>query len=162
MVQQKIFTKKGDRMIRSKEFEVVPHTADLKIRAYGINLEELFKNALKGMFTCIKPQSPQIHYQHDLITISKYTVEHKVIIESDNQEQLLVDFLSEALYLSDTNNEAYFDATFNALEDTYLESIIYGVKVTGFELSEIKAVTYHDLEIEQIDSLWVATLVFDI
>lgn len=149
-------------MQRSKEFELVPNTADLKIRAYGINLEELFKNALKGMFASIKPRSPQIHYQHDIINISKYTVEHKIAVQSDNQEQLLVDFLSEALYLSDINNEAYFDAKFNALEDKYLEAIIFGVKITGFELSEIKAVTYHDLEVEQIDSLLVATLVFDI
>ncbi len=150
------------KMQRSKEFELVPHTADLKIRAYGINLEELFKNALKGMFASIKPESPQIHYQHDVIDISKYTVEHKVVVQSDNLEQLLVDFLSEALYLSDTHDEAYFDAKFTSLENNYLEAIIFGVKITGFELSEIKAVTYHDLEIEQIDSLWVATLVFDI
>jgi SHS2 domain-containing protein len=149
-------------VLKSKEYELVPDTADLKIRAYGISLEELFKNALKGMFASIKPHGPHIHYPHDVIAISKYTVEHKVAIQSDNLEQLLVDFLTETLYLSNTNNEAYFDARFEALENTYLQATIFGVKITGFALSEIKAVTYHDLEVEQIDSLWVATLVFDV
>ena len=31
-----------------KEYEIVPHTADLKIRAYGITMEELFAMLLRG------------------------------------------------------------------------------------------------------------------
>lgn len=148
-------------MKRSKEFELVPETSDLTIRAYGINLEELFKNALKGMFTSIKPQGDQIHFIHDEINIRKYTVEHKIYIESDNLNELLADFLSEALYLGDENQEAYFNATFNSLEHDCLEAIIYGVKITGFQLPKIEAIIDRDIEIEQIDSLWVATIVFD-
>lgn len=145
-----------------KEFELVPHTADLKIRAFGITMEELFKNTLKGMFSVIKPQGKNIIYHQDEIKISKYTVEHKVNIRSIDRESLLVDFLSECLYLSDINNEAYFDAKFNILTDAELEAIIYGVKIDKFEVVEIKAVTYHDLEFEEIDGLWQTTIVFDI
>lgn len=148
-------------MIRSKEFELVPETSDLTIRAYGINLEELFKNSLKGMFISIKPQGHQIHYVHDVINIRKYTVEHKIYIESNNLKELLADFLSEALYLGNENQEAYFDATFYSLEDNCLEATIYGVKVTGFELPKIEAIIADDIEVEQIDSLWVATIAFD-
>lgn len=145
-----------------KEFEIIPHTADLKIRAFGITFEELFKNAMKGMFSSIKPYGPQIRYENDMPIITKLTSEHKIEIRSDNKESLLVDFLSECLYLSDVHNEAYFDAQFSILNDTELEGYIYGVKIDGFEVVEIKAVTYNDLSIDNIDSTWQATIVFDI
>lgn len=146
----------------NKEFELVPHTADLKIRAFGITLEELFRNALKGMFASVKPQSPSITYKDDIPVVKHYTVEHKVVVRSSDQETLLVDFLSECLYISDVHNEAYFDAQFATFSDTELDAVVYGVAITGFEVVEIKAVTYHDLTLEQIDGLWCATIVFDI
>jgi len=83
-------------------------------------------------------------------------------VRSLSTETLLVDFLSECLYLSDVNNEAYFDAQFKEFSDTELDALVFGTKITGFEEVEIKAVTYHDLELEQVDGVWVATIVFDI
>ncbi len=145
-----------------KQYELVPHTADLKMYAWGMTYEELFRNALRGMFASIKPKSPLITYQNEQIQISHYTVEHKVVVRSTDRESLLIDFLSECLYLADTHNEAYFDATFTTLSETEVEATIYGVSVTGYEVVEIKAVTYHDLQIEQIEGGWRATLVFDI
>jgi SHS2 domain-containing protein len=145
-----------------KEFELVPHTADLKIRAYGIDLPELFCHALKGMFTSIKPQSSEITYKDDYPIIHHFVSERSVHTRSLDKETLLVDFLSDCLYLSDIHNEAYFNAHFSLLTETELEATIYGVTVTGFEVVEIKAVTYHDLELEQIDGIWQATIVFDI
>ena len=47
-----------------KDFEMVPHTADIKIRAYGHTMEELFRHALQGMFQSIRPQAPGCH-EHD-------------------------------------------------------------------------------------------------
>lgn len=146
----------------TKEYEVVPHTADLKIYAYGITLEELFRNALKGMFASVKPVSSHITYNDDELTVHSYTSEKKVVIHSPERELLLVDFLSEALYLSDIHNEVYLDARFSLFSDTELEATLYGVAITGFEVVEIKAVTYHDLAFEQNDGIWRATIVFDI
>ncbi len=145
-----------------KPYEFVPHTADLKMFAYGITFEELFRNALRGMFASVKPQGPLISYHGDEVQVSHYTVEHKLVVRSTERETLLIDFLSDCLYLADTHNEAYFDATFSELSETELEAIIFGVPVTGFEVVEIKAVTYHDLQFESIDGVWRATLVFDI
>ena len=147
-----------------KEYELVPHTADLKIRAYGSTMQELFRNALKGMFASIKPKSPEITYADDDAEpkIRHFTAEHKVVAHGEDQESLLINFLSECLYLSDVHNEAYFDAQFKLLSETEVEAIIFGVPITGFEVVEIKAVTYHDLEFELIDGAWCATIVFDI
>ncbi len=146
----------------TKEYELVPHTADLKMYAYGVTFEELFCNALKGMFASIKPKSSQITYKDDTPVVSKYTVEHHVVTRSMDRETLLVDFLSDCLYLSDVHDEAYFDARFKMLNEKELDATIYGVGVEGFEVVEIKAVTYHDLQFEQIEGIWRATIVFDI
>lgn len=145
-----------------KEYEIVPHTADLKIRAYGITLEELYRNALKGMFASIKPKSTELRYKDDEVVVLHFNTERHVVVRSLNQELLLADFLSECIYVSDVHDEAYFDAQFKQLSETELDALVYGVKIHGFEALEIKAVTYNELVLEQIDGLWCATIVFDI
>jgi SHS2 domain-containing protein len=147
----------------AQEFELLSHTADIKMRAYGTTLEELFRSTLKGMFSSIKPRSSHIVYKNDELICTKFTVEHKLVTHSPNLHSLLVDFLSDCLYLSDVHNEAYFDARFDILSNTELQAYIYGVTITGFEATEIKGVTYNDLDIQQSpDGLWQATVVFDI
>lgn len=144
------------------EFELIQHTGDIKLRVYGANLEELFRNALKGMFASIKPTSPEITYKNDTPIVHKFTVEHEVTVHSPERELLLVDFLSECLYLSDVHNEAYFDVRYKVFTDTELQAYIYGVAITGFEAIEIKAVTYHDIYLDCYNGLCEATIVFDI
>lgn len=77
-------------------------------------------------------------------------------------DALLVDFLSEALYLSDVHNQAYFDVAIDQLTDTNIKAVIKGVAITGFDVVEIKAVTYHDLVIKHVDDVWQTDIVFDI
>ena len=82
-------------------------------------------------------------------------------IKSADEQSLLVDFLSEALAQSDINNEAYFEAKFDKLTDKELRGKVYGYPVERFGL-EIKAVTYHGLEIKKVNGDWEATVLFDI
>ena len=133
-----------------KEYEILEHTTDLKIRAFGKTKEELFSNLLKGIFLAARPEIK------DKIEKIK-----KVKIRSIDEQGLLVDFLSEALTLSDINNEAYFEVRFKKLTETELEAEILGQSIKKFGL-EIKAVTYHGLEIKKVRGLWEATVLFDI
>ncbi len=74
----------------------------------------------------------------------------------------MVDFLSEALYLSQANKEVYLDAKFRKFSDNNLEGEIIGQKVKSFG-EDIKAVTHHGLDIHQKkDGPWEATVLFDI
>jgi SHS2 domain-containing protein len=135
-----------------KAYEILPHTADLKIRAYGASLPQLFSNALRGMFAALLPQK----------TVPVNLVEHTVTIHATKIEYLLVEFLSECLYLSDTHHEAYDQACITTLTPTTITATIKGYTISGLQESEIKAVTYHELAIEQKNGLWQATIVFDI
>lgn len=145
-----------------KDFEQITHTADLQIRVYGITLEELFIHALQGMFQSIKPQASKCRYEGQRLVCDRLPITHEVQIKAADRESLLVDFLSEALTLSDIHNQAYLDVTIHQLSNTEIKATLHGVLVQGFEVVEIKAVTYHDLKIEQIDGMWQTDIVFDI
>ncbi len=90
------------------------------------------------------------------------TITRDIGVNYPDIESLLVDFLSEALYLSDVHNEAYLNLAIDVLSDTRIIAHVEGVAITGFEESEIKAVTYDDLKIVQKDGIWQTDIVFDI
>ncbi len=144
------------------DFELIPHTADIKLRVYGKTLEDLFRNALIGMFQSIGPQIKGCILKNERVLCKELPFSHEINLDSIDQEALLVDFLSEALYLSDVYNEAYLDAKIHELSNSHIRATIYGAKVTGYEVVEIKAVTHHDLAIKQENGLWQTDIVFDI
>jgi len=160
-----------------REFEILPHTADLKIRVYGKDLPMLFCNALKGMFLAIEPVAPGCHYVDNRLVCEKLDVERLITVESSDLPSLLVDYLSEALYLADVHNEAYLDATITEITSTKgikptwrVSAVLKGVKITDFLRGEIKAVTHHRLLVERRTEViggrdyqgWVAEIVFDL
>ncbi len=145
-----------------KLFEQLPHTADIKIRVFGKTKEELFKHALIGMFQVVGPHVKGCNKEGDALVCSELPKKHDIEVSSPDVESLFVDFLSDALWLSDVHNEAYLDVQVHELTDTNIKATILGVEVTGFDVVEIKAVTYHDLYIKQVGDVWQAEIVFDI
>jgi len=135
----------------AKKYEILEHKADLKIRAFGRSKEELFLNTMIAMIENMKPQ-----IKKPLESLKK-----EIKIKSVDLTSLLVDFLSEVLYLSQTNKEVYSNVKFIKFSDTELEAEIIGQKVQRFN-EDIKAVTYHDLEVKKADDQWAAVILFDI
>jgi len=133
------------------KFEILDHKADLKIRAFGKTKEELFLNMLLGMNSALRAQ----------IQDSKPEM-RKIKIKSPDLPALFVDFLSEVLYQTQVNKEIYNNVRFKKISDFEIEAEISGQKVERFG-EEIKAVTYHNLEVEQKDDdVWEATVLFDV
>lgn len=114
-------------------------------------------NMAKGMKDGLRPEikKPTVHIQQE----SKIK---NIKIISPDLGALLVDFLGEILYLIQTNKEIYYNINFKKLSDTELEGELIGQKVERFG-EDIKAVTYHGLDIHQgRDGIWEATVLFDI
>ena len=137
-----------------KKYNLIDHTADIGIKAYGKSLSEAFENAAKGMFDIITDNS-------DIDSVGQYDIE----LSADDLEQLLVDFLSELLYLNSAKNLVFgFFKVGLDEEQKKLTAKIFGEK---FDFSkhkigtEIKAVTYHMLEIKKNKKYSVQVL-FDI
>jgi len=132
-----------------KKFEILEHRADLKIKIFGKTKEELFLNALLAMEEFLQPKKKE-----------KET-EREIKIASLDFSSLLVDFLSEALYLIQTNKEVYNKIEFKKFSNTEIEAKIFGQKVESFA-EDIKGVTYHDLKIKKETKGWEAIVLFDI
>jgi len=135
-----------------KKFEILEHKADLKIRVFGKTKEELFENAMIGMFKGAKYQ------KKPKAQISKV----KVKIKSIDLISLLVDFLSEILYLVETKKLVFEKVKFKKFTGKEIEAELIGRPLKRMGV-HIKGVTYHDLDIHQEkDGKWQATILFDI
>lgn len=136
-----------------KSYEILEHKADLKIRVFGRDLKELFKNAMLCMEKSLEPQ----------VKNQETKIKKKIKIKSNDLTSLLVNFLAEINYLNEVNKEVYNDIKFIKFSETELEGEIFGKKVRRFGLI-IKGITYHDLNICQRskDKIWEATILFDI
>jgi len=123
-------------------FEQIDHTADVGIHAYGEDIESAFEETAKGMFSIIT----------DLAKVGMKE-QRQIELESDNIESLLVNFLSELIYLHEVHNELYsgFDVKIQKDEKYELTAYIKGEKI-DLEKHEmdtaVKAVSYHELEID--------------
>lgn len=137
-----------------KAYEIIEHTADIGVKAYGNTLSEAFSHAAQGMFDIITDTS-QIE--------SKGT--YRIELSAETLEELLVDWLGELLFLQGARNLVFGD--FNVTVDEKNSKL--SANVSGEELdsekhtigTEIKAVTYHMLEIHREEPFFVKVL-FDI
>jgi len=140
-----------------KEFEILEHTADIGIAVYGKNKREIFINAAKGMFEIIAGRNKTI----------KENFYDKIKLEADNLEGLLFAWLNELLYIGETRLVILNKFHIKELSDFQIKAEVGGMKInppsTKIE-KEIKAVTYHRLEIKKDgeSGLWRAQIIFDI
>ncbi len=135
-------------------YEIIDHTADIGIRAFGKNISEAFENAAKGMFDIITDES-------EIENIGQYDI----VLEAPDLEQLLVDWLSELLFLNTSKNIvfSFFKVEIDDKENR-LKGRVFGDKysISKHKIgTEIKAVTYHMLEVRNKRPYHVQVL-FDI
>ena len=137
-----------------KPYHQIEHTGDIGIKIFGADLRQLFENAGFALF--------------DLMTkISKVqpTQTRKIEIRAGDREELLVNWLSELNYIFQT--EYWMACRF---EITHLTGNSLTAIVTGEPLDpqrhpiklEIKAVTFHHLQIEQNPVGFTGQVIFDI
>jgi len=84
----------------------------------------------------------------------------QVEIAADDREQLLVSFLEELLFIADSEKVAY-DGYLLSLQDGSLVARLEGGSILS-RSKEIKAVTYHRLEIVESKRGLKTSIVFDV
>ncbi len=134
----------------SSGYQEFDHTADWGIFVWAEDLFGLLETAAKGMF--------------DLLEViqgeggrSSFSFELEL---SSDHEKLLVDFLSELLYLSERDKIAFDRFAFVPKSDVILFSVS-GYPIEG-QRKEIKAVTYNDLRIQKVGNRLETAIVFDV
>lgn len=140
-----------------KEFEIIDHTADIGIVAYGKTKKEVFINAAKGMFEIIAGENRDL----------KENFYAKIKLEAKSLEDLLIAWLNELLYLSEVKLVILNKFIIKELSDGQIKAEVGGTKINHLSIRikrEVKAVTYHRLEIKKDEEsgLWSAQVIFDI
>jgi len=130
-------------------YREVEHTADWEIEAWGPDLAELLVQAASGMYALAKTRLDPGPRQYRLLDLT-----------AEDPERLVVTFLSELLYLGETENLGFDDFDL-ILEDGRLKARLGGAPLASQE-KEIKAVTYHNLEIRRDELGLSARVVFDV
>jgi len=135
------------------KFEIIDHTADVGIVAHGGSVEEVFVNAAYGMFSLIAEID-------EVAEVNR----HEIVAEAPDQEELLVTWLNELLYLFDADNLIFRRFEITNLGQEKLRAVAYGEKVDPSRhklKTEVKAATYHLLKLEK-DNGFRARIIFDV
>ena len=138
-------------------YEFLPHTGDIKFRAYGRSLEAAFAHAALAVTAVIT--NPE--------TIEP-VLEKTIRIESEDEHALLYDFLEQFLILLDS--EDFLLHAVKSLQIVkensmfHLDAEIIGdTDLTKYRTeTHIKAVTYQEMEIKKEGGGYMLQVVLDI
>jgi SHS2 domain-containing protein len=135
-------------------FRVLEHTADIGFEAFGATREEVFANAARAL----------MHLVVDLQSIVPRE-QVSVEIQGTDPASLLVNWLSEVLFLHDAEGWLFRDYEVRSLRDTSLVATARGEKFDrGRHQAKlmVKAITYHQLALEETAGGWRAQVYVDI
>ncbi len=138
----------------NEPFEILEHTADIGFRAWGASAAELFQNAALAMMA-IAAESDSIDEREEL----------PVELKAEDYESLMVDWLSEVLYLFDASRFAARRFVVDEISPNGLRARLLGEprdpRRHPWELI-IKAVTYHQLKVVETNGRWETEVYLDI
>ena len=134
-----------------KPYEEVPHTADWALRVWGKTPGELFANAAQGMYDLMggEPQA-EAPAQPRLVAL-----------EAQDEESLLVAWLNELLYFTESEELLFDDFQVEVFGGLRLEAQAAGRPAAALK-KQIKAATFHNLEVTRSGNRLEATIVFDV
>jgi SHS2 domain-containing protein len=137
----------------AKRFEIIDHTADIGIAAYGADLKEAFANAAYALFSLMT----------DLEDVGDALC-HDVGVTAGDREDLLVAWLNELIYLFEVEKVLFKRFEIGELTETRLKASCFGEKIDPERhkiKTAVKAATYHMLKVDEGDGFRVQVL-FDI
>lgn len=133
-------------------YEILEHTADVGLRARGEDLARTIENAVRALAEIIGVWRPGDG--------ERMPIE----VESGDAGGLLVDWLSEILYLHETRNAAIAGIEVTSADERRAEGSVTLVPLRAApeEGVQVKAITYHQLKVEQTGNGWLAEVYVDV
>lgn len=124
-----------------KRFELIEHTADTGLKAYGKDLKEAFANAAFGMFSIIA----------ELENVKEVET-HRIEVNEDEPESLLFEWLNDLLYYFDVETLLFKRFDILELTENHLAAECFGEKYDPSRhriKTGIKSATYHMLTVDK-------------
>ncbi len=135
-------------------YEVIDHTADLGIRVPGEDSQDLFQNAARALMD-LMIAGPTV----------KPTERKEIACEGEDLADLMVRWLGEVLYLFEGEGVVATSFDIHELGPERLRATVEGVLFDPEiheVLTDIKAVTYHQIEVAPRGGRWEARVIFDV
>jgi len=138
-------------------YRFLPHTADIKVEAWGKDFNEAFASAAKA-FTDIVVDISKV------LPIHTYTIE----VEGYDIEELLYNFIEQLILELDLNQLVFseYHVTINTSKGGYsVKCVCKGEKIDIRKhryKTHVKAMTYHEMEIKKDDDRVIIRYVIDI
>jgi SHS2 domain-containing protein len=133
-------------------FEEISHTADVKIRAHAPTLDGLFSEAFTALM--------QVIYGTD----RKGNEQRHVSLDADDTESLLLDFLSEVLFISEVDGLVFSHAAVR-IDNNHLTATLTGEPFERQRHScgtEVKGISYSGLAITRNANGYMLDIIFDV
>lgn len=130
------------------------HTADLGIMVTGSDLKDLFEKAAHSMMQIMIEKLP-----------SENTSTLQFSVSGKDYADLMVRWLSEILYLFQGEGKIVTCIETSSITQSHIKATLQTVPFNPKRhevLAEIKAVTYHRIEVICENNRWKATIIFDL
>ena len=126
------------------------HTADWELEVWAPDLPILLEQAARGMYALSGVQLQAGSSQ-----------KRSIILHATDAESLLVRFLSELLWIEQDQRLGFDDFSITVDDDYNLQVELRGSTIANLD-KEIKAVTYHNLEVQTTSQGLHVNIVFDV
>jgi len=130
-------------------YTLIDHTADIGIYLRSKDRVGLFEDAALALVEIMDVRSAE-----DLIR-------SEVRVEGIDLVDTLVRWLQELLYLIEVRDLRVSSIKVLRVGDTFVDAMVAGEETQTPYAVEIKAVTYHNLVIQELDNCLEATIIFD-
>jgi SHS2 domain-containing protein len=133
------------------------HTADIWLGVEASSLDECIHRALHGLYSVMS----QEFILHSETGSSE-------VYETEESEMLLVDILSEALFLFDSESSLILHPEISMGEGDESDKTVLKFVKAACSIPpekggmEVKAVTFHGAELKQVDSGWKGRVLLDL
>jgi len=137
-----------------KKYEIIEHTADIGLRIFGHSQKDLFQNAALALFEQIT----------DLTKVTKKKT-ISIELEAPDKTELFISWLRELLYQADVRQMVFCYFDLMQIDEFHLRGVASGEPLDLNKhtiKTEIKAVTYHQLKLENKNNFWSAEVIFDV
>jgi len=133
-------------------YEFLEHTADVKFRAEGATVEEMFSSAADAMNDTIRG---------DIKILEQRAVTFDV--DGKDLEELLYNFLEEFLFLLDVEDFLVSSVKEISVKDNKLKAVVVGDFAENYKFTnDVKAVTYSEMKIEEVNGDYSCEVVLDV
>jgi len=134
----------------------IEHTADVGIEVDAATLAGLFLASAAGMSELLLGDAGATAVPPDVPVETR-----RITLQADDAGGLLIAWLRELLFVHETSGLGMREARFEILDESRLDASVEFVEWPP-AVREIKAVTWHQLDVRRTDHTWHARVIFDV